>query len=76
VKVQVTKSCDECGSAYVAATSVMEKLCSECAYWLYGHSPCVHVFDTNDKACTRCGWNGTRSAYVQAIIDNDLGSAS
>lgn len=57
--------CDECGSTYVAVASRMARLCPECAHRLYGYPPCPHAFE--DGRCTRCGWNGVRSTYIEAL---------
>ena len=48
----------------------MSALCPECAHWLYGYPPCEHVFEASDagKRCTRCGWDGSQSAYVRKLI--------
>ncbi len=57
--------CDECGSDYFAVTSQMSKLCPECAHRLYGYAPCVHEIVLG--RCTRCGWDGSVSAYVHQL---------
>lgn len=56
------KTCDECGSAFGKAASAMAGLCQECAHRLYGYAPCAHSFA--DGRCTRCGWDGSVSAFV------------
>jgi hypothetical protein len=56
------RQCDECGSAYVAITSQMAKLCPECAHLLYGYPNCPHIFESG--RCTSCGWDGSRSAFT------------
>lgn len=63
--------CAECHSTYIMETSAMAALCPECAHWLYGYPPCEHAFETfetPDRKCSRCGWNGTRSVYVQTML--------
>lgn len=60
------QSCDECGGDYFTASSHMWKLCSECAHYLYGYPLCEHAFV--DQKCSKCGWSGTRSAYITHII--------
>ena len=64
------KVCDECGSTYNTETSAMVALCPECAHWLYGYPPCEHVFEMTDAGnrCTRCAWDGSRSAYIRELI--------
>ena len=59
------RCCEECGSAYRAATSQMASLCPECAHWLYGYPPCCHEFAAG--RCTRCGWNGSVSEYLRQL---------
>jgi hypothetical protein len=63
------KVCDECDSTYNAETSAMAALCPECAHWLYGYASCEHVFEATDagRRCTRCGWDGSRSAYIRKL---------
>ncbi len=60
-----TRCCDECGSDYLAVTSHMASLCSECAHWLSGYPRCVHQF--NSGRCEKCGWNGSVSAYLRKL---------
>ena len=62
------KICDECGSQFAAEQSKMENLCNECSHILYGYPRCDHEF-RNGK-CKKCGWNGSRSAYVESLINN------
>ena len=59
--------CDECESSYVAATSRMSALCPECSHILYGYPNCEHAFV--DGRCTKCGWNGARSAYIRRLLE-------
>lgn len=59
------KTCDECGSGYVADTSRMAGLCPECAHWIYGYAVCEHAFVAGH--CTRCHWDGATSDYVQQL---------
>lgn len=58
-------TCDECGSPFHGGMSEMASLCPECAHWLYGKPNCAHTFA--DGRCTRCGWNGAVSAYVESL---------
>jgi predicted RNA-binding Zn-ribbon protein involved in translation (DUF1610 family) len=60
------KRCDECGSDYIAASSQMMQLCPECVHHLYGYPKCAHAFDGN--RCSKCGWDGSRSDYIQRLI--------
>ena len=64
--IRETKGCDECGSAYFSETSQMKDLCPECAHHLYGYAVCLHAFV--DGRCARCGWDGSRSAYVRSLL--------
>ena len=57
--------CDECGSPFVAEASPMASLCAECAHQIYATPPCDHTFA--EGRCTRCGWNGKVSAYVENL---------
>ena len=59
------RCCDECGSNYLAATSLVAQLCPECAYWLYGYPRCPHEF--NEDRCIRCGWDGSVSDYLRGL---------
>jgi hypothetical protein len=59
------RCCDECGSAYFAATSPMARLCPECAHWLYGYPRCPHEFERGH--CSRCGWDGSVSPYLRGL---------
>jgi hypothetical protein len=61
-------TCDECGSPFLEGTSRMMALCPECAHVLYGHPPCQHDFAATGE-CLRCGWNQSRSKYVQQLIE-------
>ena len=58
----IEKRCDECGSDYFAASSVMASLCPECSHVIYGKPACIHVF--NNNRCSKCGWDGSASDYV------------
>jgi predicted RNA-binding Zn-ribbon protein involved in translation (DUF1610 family) len=62
---RATKPCDECGSDYFADSSKMASLCPECAHWLYGYENCAHIFA--EGRCTRCGWDGSPSNFVQSL---------
>ena len=57
------QTCDECGSGYFPEQSRMAKLCPECAHLLYGYPTCAHEF--YEGRCTTCGWDGSRSEYLQ-----------
>jgi predicted RNA-binding Zn-ribbon protein involved in translation (DUF1610 family) len=56
------KCCDECESSYFSESSQMERLCPECAHWLYGYPNCIHEF--SEGRCIKCGWDGSVSEYV------------
>jgi len=43
----------------------MAALCAECSHWLYFYPNCPH--EMTDGSCTRCGWNGSVSAYVKSL---------
>lgn len=60
-----TAICDECGSAFIKASSRMEKLCPECAHILYGYPKCCHIFE-NGK-CMYCYWNGKHSEFIKSL---------
>jgi hypothetical protein len=60
-----TNVCDECGSEYFRAASHMSQLCNECAHWLYGYPRCAHEFVQG--RCSRCGWDGSVSAYLRGL---------
>jgi NMD protein affecting ribosome stability and mRNA decay len=66
-----SRRCDECGSDYFADASRMASLCPECAHHLYGYPACPHAFA--DRRCLKCGWDGTRSAYIERIIRGSAG---
>src|SRR5688500_7176318 len=65
---RATGRCDECGSGFLRDASAMAGLCPECAHHLYGHPACAHQFV--DGRCSRCGWDGSRSAYVRHSTTN------
>jgi len=58
-------TCDECGSEYYKSTSQMTNLCPQCACVLYGYENCNHQFENG--RCKKCYWNGSKSAYLEAI---------
>jgi hypothetical protein len=62
------KQCEECKSNYFEETSKMAELCPECAHYLYGYTPCNHIFVNG--SCSICAWDGSRSKYIQSIIDD------
>jgi NMD protein affecting ribosome stability and mRNA decay len=62
VTPEPTRTCDECGSSFIAARSAMAGLCAECARWLYGYPACAHAFE--NARCKLCGWDGSVSAFV------------
>jgi predicted RNA-binding Zn-ribbon protein involved in translation (DUF1610 family) len=64
-ELRETRRCDECGTDYFAAASQMVSLCPECAHWLYGYARCAHDFGPG--RCSRCGWDGSASAYVRGL---------
>ena len=68
------RTCEECGSLYVADASVMAALCPECAHHLYGYAACAHAFV--EGRCARCGWDSSRSPYVRRLIDDAPGPTS
>jgi len=59
------KLCDECGSGFIAASSRMASLCTECAYILYDYPKCDHNIDSG--CCIKCGWDGSVSKYIQGL---------
>ncbi|WP_438025384.1 hypothetical protein [Sorangium sp. So ce233] len=61
--------CDECGSTYFTDSSQMAGLCAECAHHLYGYPECVHAFV--ERRCSRCGWDGSRSAYLRGRLGEE-----
>ena len=63
----LTRTCDECGSAYIAPASRMMNLGPECAHILYGYPNCEHVF--RGGKCVKCLWNGSRSEYLRELLD-------
>ena len=62
-------TCDECGSSFLADVSPMDRLCPECAHWLYGYDACEHTFV--EGRCIRCSWDGSVSAYVRTRKQED-----
>ncbi len=62
--------CEECGSRFLASASKMDRLCPECASVLYGYENCSHVFQNG--RCVHCLWDGSRSKYIQSLIDNTI----
>ena len=54
--------CDECGSLFFPSATRMSGLCAECAHRLYAYPACVH--DITEGRCTRCGWDGSVSAFL------------
>ncbi len=59
--------CDECNSKYYKDTSIMNNLCPNCSFYLYGYKNCNHKFK-NGK-CIKCLWNGNTSLYIEKIIN-------
>lgn len=57
--------CEECGSEYYAASSLMKSLCPECAHALYGYPNCSHVFDNG--RCILCYWDGSRTKFTEQV---------
>ena len=57
--------CDECGSSFRKGSSRMERLCPECAHYLYGYPNCGHHFENG--RCILCGWDGSESGYVKGL---------
>ncbi|MEN9488332.1 MAG: hypothetical protein RL494_597 [Bacteroidota bacterium] len=55
--------CSECQSEFYVATSKMENLCPECAFYLYGYKNCEHQFE--NERCVKCYWNGNHSDYMK-----------
>lgn len=64
-----TKTCDECESLYVAATSKMGNLCPECSHWLYGYEPCEHKIV--DGRCQHCHWDQSVSDFVNGLKEQE-----
>ncbi|RUT35222.1 hypothetical protein EMQ25_03925 [Arsenicitalea aurantiaca] len=58
-------TCDECGSAFLKARSVMDGLCPECAHWLYGKPACRH--EMVGGRCRHCHWDGSVSPFVAGL---------
>jgi hypothetical protein len=65
METRLTKLCDECGSEYFVDTSRMDRLCPECAHWLYGYGNCEHAF--SDGRCRKCFWDGSVSEYLRKM---------
>ena len=63
------RTCDECGSTYIASASRMTALCPECAFRLYGYDNCIHRFQSG--RCIKCGWDGSVSEYLRQLTDGD-----
>lgn len=63
-KINDTKICDECESAYCQSASQMTNLCPECSHTLYGYDNCKHQFENG--RCLKCFWNGNRSDYINS----------
>jgi len=59
------KSCDECGSTFIAKSSNMASLCAECAHIIYAYPKCEHQIRSG--CCIKCGWDGSVSEYVQGL---------
>ena len=66
-QTDLIRTCDECGSAFLASASQMASLCPECAHILYGYPNCEHVF--RGGKCVKCLWNGSRSEYLRLLLD-------
>lgn len=64
-KDKTKEKCDECGSVYFKAASVMSQLCPECAHGLYNYAPCEHKF--SGGRCTKCHWDGSISGYLKKM---------
>jgi ssDNA-binding Zn-finger/Zn-ribbon topoisomerase 1 len=63
--------CDECSSCFEQSTSRMTNLCAECAHLLYGCPKCEHAWalaPDGSRACSKCGWNGTLSAFLRGRV--------
>ena len=66
-QTDLIRTCDECGSAYLASSSQMASLCPECAHILYGYPNCEHVFRAGK--CVKCLWDGSRSEYIRSLLE-------
>lgn len=53
----------------------MKGLCPECAHVLYGYPPRVHAFD-DVGGCNLCGWNQSRSMYIERVLGDGYGKRS
>ena len=60
------KTCEECGSEFLASKSKMSDLCPECSSVIYGYENCKHNI-VNGK-CTLCMWDGSRSEYIKSLL--------
>lgn len=58
--------CSECQSEYDGLTSEMQRLCPECAHYLYGYRNCNHQFENG--RCVTCFWNGNHSSFIENRI--------
>jgi len=47
----------------------MAGLCAECAHRLYGYPACPHEF--SEGRCTKCGWDGSVSAFLAGGSKSD-----
>jgi predicted RNA-binding Zn-ribbon protein involved in translation (DUF1610 family) len=63
-------ACDECGSAFCREKTQVANLCAECATVLFGCAPCHHRAD-DAGACLKCGWDGSRTARVRELLEDD-----
>ncbi len=70
---RATTQCDECGSPFFKDSSTMMGLCPECAHVVYGYPPCVHAFD-DVGVCTLCGWDQSRSTYIEKVLEERANS--
>lgn len=61
--------CAECGSSFFHDSSGYTSLCRECAHWIYGSPECVHEFQ--EQQCSKCGWDGSTSGFIQQLKDSD-----
>lgn len=66
-RTDLTRTCDECGSTYLASSSQMASLCPECAHILYGYPNCAHIFRAGK--CVKCLWDGSRSEYIRSMLE-------
>lgn len=64
--------CEECGSLNLTSASRMAQLCPECAHVLYGYVNCAHRFVGG--VCSKCLWDGSRSAYIAALLEQQEGA--